>query len=177
MPPPSIRFYFDADQIVALAKSAVCGTWSSPPNTTTALPCIIQRLTATTYTTPPVPPRCDCRTSPSLSSKAGLKFGLYYSQDLDWHRTGWRRLQIKRPRNSRHHLGQQLGLPGRNTEDFDRCFNRKILPQIKEIMTNYGDIATAWFDVPMTLSEAQSQTIYDTVRALQLNCLINSRLG
>ncbi len=45
--------YFDADQIVALAKSAVCSTWSSPPNTTTALPCIIQRLTATTYTTPP----------------------------------------------------------------------------------------------------------------------------
>lgn len=44
-------------------------------------------------------------------------------------------------------------------------------------MTNYGDIATAWFDVPMTLSEAQSQTIYDTVRALQPKCLINSRLG
>ncbi|MFK5283065.1 alpha-L-fucosidase, partial [Lacticaseibacillus paracasei] len=30
---------------------------------------------------------------------------------------------------------------------------------------------------PMTLSEAQSQTIYDTVRELQPNCLINSRLG
>lgn len=44
-------------------------------------------------------------------------------------------------------------------------------------MSNYGDIATAWFDVPMTLSEAQSQTIYDTVRELQPNCLINSRLG
>ena len=41
-------------------------------------------------------------------------------------------------------------------------------------MSNYGDIATAWFDVPMTLSEAQSQTIYDTVRELQPNCLINS---
>lgn len=44
-------------------------------------------------------------------------------------------------------------------------------------MTNYGEIATAWFDVPMTLSDEQSQRIYDTVKKLQPNCLINSRLG
>ena len=51
------------------------------------------------------------------------------------------------------------------------------MPQIEELMTNYGEIATAWFDVPMTLSEKQSQRIYDTVKRLQPNCLINSRLG
>jgi alpha-L-fucosidase len=51
------------------------------------------------------------------------------------------------------------------------------LPQIKEIMTNYGDIFTAWFDVPMTLTEKQSKIIYDTVKELQPDCLINSRLG
>ena len=44
-------------------------------------------------------------------------------------------------------------------------------------MTNYGPIATAWFDMPMTLTEEQSQQIYETVKRLQPDCLINSRLG
>lgn len=74
-------------------------------------------------------------------------------------------------------LGIIVGTFLTKIKNFDLCFDNKILPQIKEIMSNYGDIATAWFDVPMTLSEAQSQTIYDTVRELQPNCLINSRLG
>ena len=44
-------------------------------------------------------------------------------------------------------------------------------------MTNYGEICTAWFDMPMTLTDEQSQKIYDTVKRLQPDCLINSRLG
>ena len=44
-------------------------------------------------------------------------------------------------------------------------------------MSNYGDVFLAWFDVPMTLRPEQSQRIYDTVKRLQPDCLINSRLG
>ena len=44
-------------------------------------------------------------------------------------------------------------------------------------MTNYGDISLAWFDMPMTLNDEQSQRIYDTVKRLQPDCIINSRLG
>ena len=44
-------------------------------------------------------------------------------------------------------------------------------------MTNYGDVFLAWFDVPMTITAEQSRRIYDTVKRLQPNCLINSRLG
>ena len=44
-------------------------------------------------------------------------------------------------------------------------------------MTNYGDVFLAWFDVPMTISAEQSKRIYDTVKRLQPDCLINSRLG
>ncbi|MBQ7283961.1 MAG: alpha-L-fucosidase, partial [Oscillospiraceae bacterium] len=43
--------------------------------------------------------------------------------------------------------------------------------------SNYGEICVAWFDMPMTLTQEQSQKIYDTVKELQPNCLINSRLG
>ena len=51
------------------------------------------------------------------------------------------------------------------------------MPQVKELLTNYGEISLVWFDVPMTLTEAQSDELYRTVKALQPNCLINSRLG
>ncbi len=44
-------------------------------------------------------------------------------------------------------------------------------------MTEYGEISLAWFDVPMTLTEEQSDLIYRTVKELQPDCLINSRLG
>lgn len=44
-------------------------------------------------------------------------------------------------------------------------------------MTNYGDVFLAWFDVPMTIDQKQSRLIYDTVKRLQPDCLINSRLG
>ena len=67
--------------------------------------------------------------------------------------------------------------PNPEEKNFDICFENKILPQIKEIMSNYGDIFLAWFDVPMTLSDKQSKIIYDTVKSLQPDCLINSRLG
>ena len=62
-------------------------------------------------------------------------------------------------------------------KDFSICFEKKILPQVEEIMTNYGDVFLAWFDVPMTINAEQSRRIYDTVKRLQPNCLINSRLG
>jgi alpha-L-fucosidase len=44
-------------------------------------------------------------------------------------------------------------------------------------MTNYGEIALAWFDMPMTLTPAQSEEIYALVKKHQPNCLVNSRLG
>ncbi|MBU3841068.1 MAG: alpha-L-fucosidase [Candidatus Ruminococcus intestinipullorum] len=107
--------------------------------------------------------------------KHGLKFGIYYSQDLDWHDP-----------NGGGYLSNHIETAGTTWDNswdftgeknFEICFRNKILPQIEEIMTQYGEICTAWFDMPMTLSVEQSQEIYDTVKRLQPNCLINSRLG
>ena len=51
------------------------------------------------------------------------------------------------------------------------------MPQIEEIMTNYGDVSLMWFDMPMTVNAEQSKRIFDTVKLLQPECLVNSRLG
>ena len=105
----------------------------------------------------------------------GLKFGIYYSQDLDWHEFhggGYLSNHIETAGTTWDNSWDFVG-----EKNFSICFENEILPQIKEIMTNYGEICTAWFDMPMTLTQEQSQKIYDTVKELQPNCLINSRLG
>ncbi|MBQ9784937.1 MAG: alpha-L-fucosidase [Clostridia bacterium] len=108
--------------------------------------------------------------------RAELKFGIYYSQDLDWHEAHGGGYKSFIPCDGVS-WDNSWDYPDRAGKDFSICFEKKILPQIKEIMTNYGEISVAWFDVPMTLSEEQSDLIYRTVKELQPNCLINSRLG
>lgn len=109
--------------------------------------------------------------------KHGLKFGLYYSQDLDWHEPhggGYRSGHIACAGTA---WCNDWDFPDNGNKDFNLCFENKILPQIEELLTNYGELCLIWFDVPMTLSTDHSRRIYELVKRLQPDCLINSRLG
>lgn len=167
--------YFDADEIVALAKEA--GMKYLVITTKHHDGFAMYHSKVDTYNVYDATPfkRDIIAELAQACQKAGLKFGIYYSQDLDWHDP-----------NGGGYLSNDIETAGTTwdnswdftgSKNFDICFENKIMPQIEEIMTNYGEIATAWFDVPMTLSDEQSQRIYDTVKKLQPNCLINSRLG
>ena len=106
-----------------------------------------------------------------------LKLGLYYSQDLDWeHPDGGGYLE------GHTNCGcmswtNDWDFPDKKQKDYNRCFEEKIKPQVKEILTNYGDLCLIWFDTPLTISENQSMELYHMVKKYQPNCLINSRLG
>lgn len=111
--------------------------------------------------------------------KHGLKLGLYYSQELDWHEPdgggydkGW-----KKPEMQRSYWTNNWDFPDNSTKDFSRCFKKKIKPQVREILTQYGDLALIWFDTPGVITPEQSQELYDLVKQLQPDCLINSRIG
>jgi alpha-L-fucosidase len=109
-------------------------------------------------------------------NKYGLKFGLYYSQELDWHHphgggydnfagcsgTSW---------------DNNWDFPDRSKKDFSICFEEKIKPQVKEILTNYGDLCLIWFDTPGVITPEQSMELYDMVKKYQPNALVNSRIG
>lgn len=56
-------------------------------------------------------------------------------------------------------------------------YERKIKPQVKELLSNYGELCLIWFDTPHTISNEQSRELYDMVKKYQPNCLINSRIG
>lgn len=107
----------------------------------------------------------------------GLKFGLYYSQALDWHERdagGWddpAYLPVRRP------WGNIWDFPDPTGKNFEAYFTRKVLPQVRELLTQYGDIFLLWFDTPITISKEQSKRLYDLVKSLQPQCLVNSRIG
>lgn len=107
--------------------------------------------------------------------KHGLKLGLYYSQDLDWHEENGGGYLSDPKYCCGTAWSNNWDFPG--DHDFSICFENKIMPQVEEILKNYGDLCLIWFDVPMTINAEQSRRIYDAVKRYQPNCLINSRLG
>ncbi len=107
----------------------------------------------------------------------GMKLGLYYSQDLDW----------SEPNGGGYTAGHtwcgfgpwtnEWDYPDNAHKDYSQCFRDKIVPQVREILTGYGELALIWFDTPQTISPEQSRQLYDMVRQLQPDCLVNSRIG
>ncbi|MCG8308972.1 MAG: alpha-L-fucosidase, partial [Cytophagales bacterium] len=91
----------------------------------------------------------------------GVQFGFYYSQDQDWHEPNAR--------------GNTWDFP--EERDAQVYINKKAIPQIKEILSQYGELALIWFDTPGLLSKEQVIELRNTVKTLQPNCLINSRIG
>ncbi|WP_167615279.1 alpha-L-fucosidase [Maribellus sediminis] len=100
--------------------------------------------------------------------KHGLKLGLYYSHWVDWeHPYGW---------------SHEREIDGITPEEYDQYWQEKVIPQVRELLTNYGDIALMWFDMwinhkDAVVSKDQLLQLKNMIRELQPNCLVNSRLG
>lgn len=94
--------------------------------------------------------------------REAIKFGFYYSQFLDWHEPNG----------------------GGNRWDFDeskkdvkRYYAEKSIPQIKELLSNYGPLGLVWFDMPGGLTREETVSFMMEVRKLQPSCLVSSRVG
>lgn len=111
-------------------------------------------------------------------SKHGLKLGLYYSQDLDWsHPHGGGYKTGKTWAGGKAYWVNNWDFPDDKHKDYSICFEEKIKPQVKEILTNYGEICLIWFDTPCTISPSQTDELYHMVKKYQPDCLVNSRIG
>ncbi|MEI6892400.1 MAG: alpha-L-fucosidase [Pontiella sp.] len=107
--------------------------------------------------------------------RAGIRFGVYYSLGRDWHDpdvpTGGDK---GRPAGDRSNL---IDFPDESIKDFSRYFERKVKPQIRELVTQYGPVDILWFDTPEKISLAQSIELRELIRKYQPNCIINNRIG
>ncbi|MFO8000483.1 MAG: alpha-L-fucosidase [Marinilabilia sp.] len=114
------------------------------------------------------PPRDVIRELADACQKHGLKLGLYYSHWIDWaHEYGW---------------DHTMELTGISKEAYDQYWQEKVIPQVRELLTGYGEIDMFWFDMWIHHSETvitkeQLMQLKDLIRELQPNCIVNSRLG
>jgi len=99
----------------------------------------------------------------------GLKFGVYYSLGRDW--------EDPDATTSAGRRSNTWDFPEEERKDFARYFERKVKPQVRELLTQYGPIAVVWFDTPELISKAQSEELVRLIRQLQPDCLINQRVG
>jgi alpha-L-fucosidase len=101
--------------------------------------------------------------------KYGLKFCFYYSLGRDWHDP-----DVATRNASRSNL---VDFPDESKKDFSKYFERKVKPQVRELLTNYGPIGIMWFDTPELISKAQSEELVRMIHELQPQCIINQRVG
>jgi alpha-L-fucosidase len=110
-------------------------------------------------------------------ARGGLKLGLYYSQDLDWHEPDGGYPPLGFTSNFGMSWGNDWDFPDNASKVYERYFEKKVKPQVRELLTNYGPIGLIWFDTPVTISPEQSDELYKLVRELQPDCLVNTRIG
>lgn len=92
--------------------------------------------------------------------KYGMRLGFYYSQAQDWHDPDG---YMYRKENDH--------------KDYQAYLERKCYPQLRELLTEYGDVALIWFDTPMGTTLEQSQEMVRIVKELQPNCIVSGRIG
>lgn len=109
--------------------------------------------------------------------KFGLRFGIYYSHCLDWHEKDGGDPGPDAPKNKGMSWGNDWDFPERGEKDFDAYFRQKVIPQLTELLTGYGEISLLWLDCPATIRPRHAQEIRILVDELQPECLINSRIG
>ena len=96
--------------------------------------------------------------------KHEMKLGLYYSQELDWHEEHGGGYSIEKDQWDGTSWSNNWDFPDNSKKDFSICFEKKIKPQVKELLTNYGDIFLMWFDCPADISVEQSMELYNLVK-------------
>ena len=92
--------------------------------------------------------------------KHGLRLGLYYSQAQDWNQGG--------------SVAKGAWDPAQN-HDMDDYIRNIAVPQVKEILSNYGPISVLWWDTPIRMNEDRSSRLLAQLK-LQPGIIHNNRL-
>lgn len=93
----------------------------------------------------------------------GMKLGLYYSQAQDWHHRG----------GAAYHGHWDLAA---QTGDMTEYIKTVAVPQVREILFNYGPIAILWWDTPTGMTQERAD-LFAPLLKLQPGIITNNRLG
>jgi alpha-L-fucosidase len=117
--------------------------------------------------------------------KHGMKLGLYYSHAQDWVNPGGAAARKKtsegwaNPDSTRidayteAHSGHWD--PAQTSRTMEQYINDIAVPQVKEILTQYGDIAVLWWDTPTGMTD-EFAAKFQALLPLQPRMITNDRM-
>jgi len=94
--------------------------------------------------------------------KEGIKLGFYYSQAQDWHQPGGAAA------HGGHWDPAQDG-------SMDEYIDRVAVPQVRELLSNYGPVAVLWWDTPVGMTPERVEKFLPLLK-LQPRLITNNRL-
>lgn len=94
--------------------------------------------------------------------KNGIRLGFYYSQAQDWNNQG----------------GAASGGHWDKAQDgsMDEYIDKVAVPQVKEILSNYGQVDILWWDTPTDMTKERAEKFLP-ILAKYPNLITNNRLG
>jgi len=104
--------------------------------------------------------------------KEGIKLGFYYSQAQDWNHPGGAA------------AGSKTGQPVIDAENhwdvaqqgsMDEYLDKVAVPQVKELLTEYGPVAVLWWDTPVGMDAGRAMKLLPLLK-LQPDIVSNNRL-
>ncbi len=116
--------------------------------------------------------------------KYGMRLGFYYSQAQDWNNGGsatWKKAADGwlRPDSAiidaytKAHKGHWD--PVQTEKPFAEYIDKVAVPQVKELLTNYGDVSVLWWDTPTDMTP-EFALKFQALLKLQPNIITNDRL-
>lgn len=117
--------------------------------------------------------------------KYGIRLGFYYSQAQDWNNPGgaaakkaagegWANPDsIAIDAYTKEHGGHWDSL--QTTKSMDEYIRQVSVPQVKELLTNYGDVAVLWWDTPTGMTDEYAEELSGLLK-LQPDIITNDRL-
>ena len=117
--------------------------------------------------------------------KYGIRLGFYYSQAQDWNNPGgaasrkvasegWANPDSARidAYTAAHHGHWD---PAQTTDSMGDYIDKVAVPQVRELLTNYGDVAVLWWDTPTDMTDAWAEKLHAQL-SLQPKIITNDRL-
>lgn len=95
--------------------------------------------------------------------KQGMKLGFYYSQAQDWYHPGGA-------------VSGNVEWDQTHVADMNAYVDKIAVPQVKEILANYGDVAVLWWDTPTNMTPEMTRKLADLLKPYP-NIITNNRLG
>lgn len=117
--------------------------------------------------------------------KYGIKLGFYYSQAQDWNNPGGaasRKVATEGWLNpdsakidayTKEHNGHWD--PAQTTASMSDYIDKVAVPQVKELLSNYGKVSVLWWDTPTNMTDEYAQKL-QAVLKLQPGIITNDRL-